>query len=706
MRFSTSTSLFALATLVPLMAVSAEDAPPSDSLHGNLGPDIIVTAPFVRERFTLPTAVGVLQGPALTREVRSTIGETLARQPGVSASWFGPNASRPILRGFEGERVRVLTDGIGSFDVSNTSVDHAVAINPLLADRVEIVRGPASLLYGSAAIGGVVNVTDRRIAREVPNEPLHLDATGILGSAAKERGGSAAVDLPLGGAGLVLHADGSYLKTGNYRTGGYIFSRELREEAEEQGGEVAEDAQARGRIDNTDARTWDIAGGLSFIGAGGSFGFAVSRLESNYGIPGGLDLDDHEDDHDGEEHDDESHEGEGHSHDGIRLDMKQTRVDGRAAVPLGGGFERLNFRFGWANYRHDEIESSGEIGTSFFNQALEARVELVQAERNGWKGATGAQFLSRRFEAVGEEAYIPLNLTDQVGLFTLQQFDLGGVQAEIGGRWEHTAVRSPVLAVRRSIDSFSVAGGLSIALGDAWRLAFSGSHSERAPSAEELFANGAHAATGAFEIGNPDFAKERSTGGEAIMRGRGEGWRIELSGFFSRFSDFIYLAPTGEEDEESELPIFEYAQVPARYWGFEAEGAVTVARFGNTRLEVTALADLVRADILEGGGPVPRIPAFRMIGGIEASGAAFGGRLEAEHVTRQTRIAEFETETPAYTMVNASVNWRPFGDGNATTVSLSANNVFDVEARRHASFLKSVAPLLGRDFRLSVRASF
>lgn len=688
--------LLSVAALMPAIA-KAEDAPQEGRLHSDLGSDIIVTAPFARERFSLPTAVGVLQGPALTREVRSSIGETLARQPGVSASWFGPNASRPILRGFEGERVRVLTDGIGSFDVSNTSVDHAVAINPLLAERVEIVRGPASLLYGSAAIGGVVNVTDRRIAREIPDEPIHLDATAILASAAEERGGGATVDVPLGSTGLVLHADGSYLKTGNYRTGGYIFSEDLRDEAAEQGGEVAEEAEARGRIDNTDARTWDVAGGLSFIGAGGSFGFAVSRLESNYGIPGSLDLAHHEE---------EEHEEEGHAHEDIRLDLKQTRLDARAELPVSGAFEKLAFRFGWADYRHDEIESTGEIGTSFFNDALEARVELVQADRNGWKGATGAQFLSRRFEAQGEEAYIPLNLTDQIGLFTLQQFDLGALRAEVGGRWEHTSVRSPVVGVRRTFDSFSLAGGLSLPLGESWRLAFSASHAERAPSAEELFANGAHAATGAVEIGNPDFEKERSTGFEAVLRGRGDGYRVELSGFFTRFNNFIFLAPTGEEDAESELPIFEYLQDSARYWGFEAEGAVTIFRLDETRIELTALADYVRADILDDGGPVPRIPAFRAIGGVEASGAPVGGRVEVEHVTRQTRIAAFETETPAYTLVNASLAWRPFGTDNATLVSLSANNIFDVEARRHASFLKDVAPLLGRDFRLSVRLSF
>jgi len=674
----------------------------TEDYHTQTSPEIIVTAPFERDRFSLPTAVAVLQGTELVRQTRSTIGETLARQPGVSATWFGPNASRPVLRGLDAERVRVLTDGIGSFDVSNTSVDHAVAINPLLADRVEIVRGPAALLYGSGAIGGVVNVRDLRIPREVPDEAIHVDAAGVLGSAAEERGLSAAINVPIGQTGLVVHADGSYLRTGDYRTGGFIFSQDLRDAAAAEGGDVAEDAEARGRVENTDAETWDVAGGLSWIGSdGGSLGFSVSHLRNNYGIPNGLEIgEDHGEDHD----DDHDHEEEAHGHEDIRLDMRQTRIDARAVVPMQGAFEELRFRFGWADYRHDEIESDGAVGTSFFNESLESRVELVQRERNGWKGASGVQYFARNFNAQGEEAYIPRNLTEQIGLFTLQEFSLGSLKAEIGGRWEHTSVRLPQGAFNRSFDAFSVSGGLSAPLGDNWRVAASVSHSERAPSGEELFANGAHAATRTFEIGNPFFEKERSTGGEIVLRGRGEGWRFEVSGFYNRFNNFIFLSPTG--GEEDGLPVFEYQQDGARFWGLEAEAAVTVARLGETSIQLTGLADFVRADLLNGGGRVPRIPPLRFIGGVEADNGDFGGRFEFEHVTRQSRIAAFETETPAFTMVNASVSWRPFGTDNATTVIVSANNIFDVEGRRHTSFLKHEAPLLGRDFRLSVRFAF
>ncbi len=700
-RFVLAALLAGVATPVLAQSPAPTSAPAaSPQLHGPTDPEIIVTAPYSRDRKLAATAVTVLQGDALLREMRSTIGETLARQPGVSATFFGPNASRPILRGLDAERVRILTDGIGSFDVSNTSVDHAVAINPLLANRIEVLRGPAALLYGSGAIGGVVNIQDRRIPREIPDRALHLDGMANFGSAAEERGGGASLNVPAGKSGVVLHLDGSFLETGDYRTGGYVFSQALRDEAEAEGGDVAEDAQARGRVENTAARTWDIGGGLSYIADnGGSFGVVLSHLENRYGIPNALELGS---DHAHEEGHADDHEEEGHGHDNITLDMRQTRLDARAAVPLfGSAFEKLNFRFGWAEYQHDEIENTGAIGTTFLNNSFEARAELVQQARDGWKGASGIQYFNRDFNAFGEEAYIPRNSTQQLGLFTLQEFDLGSLRAEVGGRYEHSDVASQVVGVSRSFDSFSVSAGLSVPLGDTLRFAVSAARSERAPSAEELFADGAHAATRAVEIGNPNFDTERQLGLEAVLRGRGPGWRLELSGFYNRFDNFIFLNPTGETQDD--LPVFQYEQRNAEFWGFEAEGALTVARFGDTRLEVTGLADYVRATVLDGGGAAPRIPPLRLLGGVEASGGMFGGRIEVEHVTRQSRIASFETETPSWTMVNASLTVRPFGADSETAIVLSANNIFDVEARRHASFLKDVAPLLGRDIRLSLR---
>ena len=691
LRLTLSAAL--LVSAAPVLA-AGDDA--ADAQHGTVDPQIIVSAPYARDRKLVATAVSVLQGDELQRQLRSTIGETLARQPGVSSSFFGPNASRPILRGLDAERVRVLTDGIGSFDVSNTSVDHAVAANPLLADRIEILRGPAALLFGSGAIGGVVNMRDLRIPREVPDGP-HVDASAGIGSAARERNIAAALNVPLGG-GFVAHVDGSFFESDDYRTGGFVFSEGLRALATAEGGEAAEKATTRGRVDNTAARTWDVAGSLAWIGENGAnFGVAISHLQNRYGIPNGLELG-HEEEHEGEEH--EGEEG----HEDITLAMRQTRVDVRGAVPLGGAFKELKVRGGWADYRHDEIEGDGAIGTSFFNRSWEARAELVQANVDGWQGASGVQYFSRNFSAVGEEAYIPANETRQIGVFTLQEFDLGQVRLEAGARYEHSNVKSAVIGRERRFDAVSVSAGGSVDLGGGFRLALSAARSERAPAAEELFANGAHAATRAFEIGNANFRTERQLGTEAVLRGRGDGWRLELTAFYNHFDNYIFLNPNG--DEADELPVFVYSQADARFYGFEAEGAVTVAKAGQTRFDITGLVDVTRAALTGGGGAVPRIPPLRLIGGVEANGGPVGGRIEVEHTTAQDRLAVFETRTAAYTMVNASLSWKPFGTDSETTLMVQANNIFDVEAGRHASFLKDVAPLFGRDIRVSVRLAF
>ncbi|WP_430635343.1 TonB-dependent receptor [Sphingomonas hankookensis] len=680
--------------------------PGGDEYHRDAPAEIIVTAPYQRNQADVLSGTSVLSGEELTRELRPTIGETLARQPGVSATSFGPNASRPVLRGLQGERVRVLTDGIGSFDVSNTSVDHAVAINPLTADRIEVLRGPAALLFGSSAIGGVVNVIDSRIPRRVPDEPIHVDALGTYGSAANERSASAAVDVPVTDK-VVFHLDGTFGQTDDLRTGGYLLSRPLRAQAAANDeAEVRELADLRGRLPNSQSRMWEVAGGAAIVTDTGNLGFSVSHLDNRYGVPERFDVAEHdhegEDDHghgDGEEH--------GHSHEQVTLHVRQTRADMRAEVATGDGFvEKLRLRGGFADYRHDEIEDTGEIGTSFYNRGLEARVEAVQAARGAWRGAFGGQMFIRDLNIVGEEKFIPKSETQQFGLFTLQSFDLGAFRAEAGGRYEYTTARAAADAdlgnddIRRRFNSFSGSLGGSVGLLGNVRFGINASHTERAPSAEELFADGPHAGTQAFEIGNPGFVKEISDGLEATLKGSGDGYRFGLSAYHNWFRNFIYENPTGEEEDH--LPVFQYQQADARLWGFEAEASARVASFGGTAINLDGLADYTRATIVD-RGPAPRIPPLRVLGGIEAQGQMVQVRGEVEHVTRQNRVADLETTTPAYTMVNASVSLRPFGRDSRTTLMVSANNLFDVEARRHASFLKDFAPLAGRDVRVTAR---
>jgi iron complex outermembrane receptor protein len=689
--FAASTAIVTFAAPAIAQGPHHKGTPGADPYH-DPKPEIVVTAPFERSRSDLLSGVSVLSGVALSRDIKPTIGDTLAHQPGVSATSFGPNASRPVLRGFQGERVRVLTDGIGSFDVSNTSVDHAVVINPLTADRIEVLRGPSALLFGSGAIGGVVNVIDRRIPRQVPDEDFHIAANATYGSAANERSGGAAVDVPVGTK-IVFHVDGSYSKADDLDTGGFILSPSLRAQAAASADPaIAALADLKGKLPNSAGRTWDVAGGAAVITDSGNLGFSVSHYDSLYGVPIRYSLD-------------PAIEAEQ-----VRLDVKQTRADFRAEADIGDGFlSKIRTRWGWADYQHSEIDDTGAIGTTFFNQGIEGRIELVQANRGGWKGAVGGQLFIRDLNIVGDEKFLPKSETQQYGLFTLQEFNLGLIKAEIGGRFEHsilnaaadTTLGNPDLA--RRFDAFSGSAGASITIIDGWHVGLNLSHTERAPSAEELFANGPHAGTQAFEVGDPDFRKEASNGVEATVRGAGEGYSFEASAYHSWFKDYIYEAQTGAVQDG--LPVFQFAQADARYYGFEVQGSLRLAEIGDWKIVTDGLADYVHAKITS-AGPAPRIPPLRLLGGIEGQSEALQGRVEVERVMKQDRVAAFETTTGGYTMVNASVSVKPFGEKNPTSIILSANNIFDVEARRHASFLKDFAPLGGRDLRVTARLSF
>jgi iron complex outermembrane recepter protein len=701
--FATTVSLLPLLALsVPVAAQTADGNQPSASGtstiddhgdHRELGNDIIVTGVLRRDRIDILSGTSVVSGEELTRALRATIGETLAGQAGVSATSFGPAASRPILRGFQGERVRVLTDGIGSFDVSNTSVDHAVVINPLTADRIEVLRGPNSLQFGSGAIGGVVNVIDSRIPRSVPAEGFHIDAIGTYGSAANERSIGSRVDVGIGNI-LVVHFDGSYNRTGDLRTGGFILAPAQRAQAAASPEpEIAELADLRGDLPNSAARTWDVAGGAAIITDGGNIGFAVSRFDSLYGVPVRYSLD-------------PAIEAEE-----VRLDVRQTRVDVRGEVfPSSGPFSAISFRGGYADYAHNELEDTGEIATTFLNDGFEGRLELVQRASGGWRGAVGAQFFIRDLTVIGEEKFVPPSETEQYGLFTVQSFDLGAVRLEAGGRIERAIMQARQDLdlgnpdIRRGFTPVSGSIGGSLGLGEDVRIGLNASYTERAPSAEELFANGPHAGTQAFEIGNPLFDEEKATGLELTLNGSGDGYSFSVSAYHNWFDGFIFENPTG--DIEDDLPVFQFTQADARHYGLEVEGSFRLAQIGGFAINLDALGDVTRATIRGGGGPVPRIPALRLLGGIEAQSDTLNGRIEVEWVDDQDRIAAFETPTEGYTMVNASVSFRPFGAESPISLALSANNIFDVEARRHASFIKDFAPLAGRDIRATVRVGF
>ena len=682
-------TLFATLLLSAAPVLAQTTVAQADDVHGESS-EIIVTAPYARERIDALSSVSVLSADKLARELAPSIGDTLARQPGVSASSFAPGASRPILRGFQGDRVRVLTDGIGSIDASNTSADHAVTLDPITAERIEVVRGPASLLYGSSAIGGAVNVIDRRIPTRVP-EHVHADLIGGYGSAADERSLGGGLDVALSPT-LVAHVDGSWRKTDDLRIGGYLLSPAARGEARigaAAGNDEAEELlEERGKLKNSATETTTAAGGLAWIGSTANLGISLARFDTRYGVPERPDL------------------GPptvgGHAHEDVAIDMGQTRLDLRGEAELGGLFERVKLRAGGADYKHTEFEGD-ETGTVFKNKGREARLEFVQAKRGGWRGAVGLQGYTRKLEAIGDEAFLPPNRTGQLGLFTLQEFDLGRVNLEASARFETSEVKAKLLGLSRSFDALSGAVGASFEPSDDWRLGVNLSRTVRAPSAEELYSDGPHAATQSYEVGDPDFSTEKAVGLEGFVRTETPGFSLSAAVYANWFNDYIYDTATGAIDDD--LPVFEYRQADATYVGFELEASATVARMGDWTFVADAVADATRATVKK-VGPAPRIPPLRLLGALEAQSDRLTARAEVERVTAQDRLAAFETPTDGYTMVNASLSWKPLADAQDVTLLLSANNLFDVDARRHASYLKDFAPLAGRDVRLTLRASF
>lgn len=673
-------------------ASANNDAAQSDDFH--VDKEIVVTAPYI-ERLDILSGTSALSGEDLAAETQGQIGDMLTSLPGVSATSFGPGASRPVLRGFQGNRVAVLTDSIGNIDASNTSADHAVTIDALTTERIEVLRGPAVLLFGGQAVGGAVNVIDKRIPRSVPEEAVHIDAQAGYASAASEYSGGASVDVPVGER-FVVHVDGSYRNSDDMRIGGYLLSPSLRQEAldfaaeqttlgsTEEAANATALAGARGRLPNSGVKTWSAGAGAAFIDDGGNLGVSFNIYDTNYGIAERPEF------------------GAAPEEDGVSIDLRQYRFDLRGEVELGDGlFDKLRLRTGYANYEHVELEG-GEVGTQFLSKAIESRLEITQNDRGGWRGANGIQFTTRDFEAIGEEAFVPPTRTNQIGLFSLQEFDMGDLEAEIALRFDLANLEAQTLGVSRRFNNVSAAFGVGYNIGDL-KLGTNISRTGRAPSVEELYSNGPHVATQSFEIGDITLTSERSWNGEIYARY--DSTRVDFSAtlYANRFNSFIYESATGVVQDD--LPVFQYFQRKARVWGVEAEASANLGSLGTFDVVVDGVADYVRANI-NGAGPVPRIPPLRLLGGLELQSGHLDLRGEVEWSADQNRVASFETPTDGFTMVNASMTWRPFGRDKNIALIAAANNIFDVEARRAASFTKDFVPLSGRDFRVTARLSF
>ena len=666
-------------SLLALMAVpfSASSLAAQQADPVTLQPVVVEIAPLKSTQEELVEGSTVLTGDDLERRRAPTLGETLARTPGVANSDFGPGAGRPVIRGQGAARVRVLQNGLDTFDASTASPDHAVVIPMESAERVEVLRGPASLLYGSSAVGGVVSVTDGRIPMRRPKDLV--EGTARLGfstgSSALEGFGSASL---AAGNNVVLHLEGFSSDANDYRVNGYA-SDEAREEG------------LKGKVENSAVERSGGSVGASYLGERGYAGFAVSGYSSLYGVPGGH-AHHEEEDH---EEEDEDHE---HEHGGVRIDMQQTRYDARFGLyePLPF-LEEATLRLGHADYRHLELEGD-EVGTLFENRGWEGRLDLTHKPIFGLKGVFGVQASRRDFQAVGEEAFVPPTVTDNAALFLVERYETGPWQFTGGGRLETQTVEADGLGMERDFTAVSVSAGASYRLSPDYSVGLSLSRTERAPNAEELFSDGPHLATNSYEIGNTELGKEEALHAELSLRKTRGPVTGAVNLFATRYRDYIFRDFTGgERDGLDEL---RYRQTDADFHGFEVEAAWTFLDRPGLALSLDGSLDYVRAENRETGDALPLIPPLGYNIGINAYTNHVDYRLELAGATEQDRTGANETSTDGYAFLNASLAFRPIAGSDDFILQVQGRNLTDSEGRNHISLLKDEAPLRGRELRV------
>lgn len=697
------------------LAQTASDANSSTQFD-----DIVVTgSPLTRSVDEAITGLSVLSGEELTRRGAATIGQTLKYEPGVSSTQFGAGASRPIIRGQGGDRIRVLTNGIGSIDASSSSPDHAVAVEPAQAERIEVLRGAALLRYGSSGASGVVNVIDGRIPDSVPEG---IEGALRIGGSSVDSGHeiAAAFNAPIGEK-LVLHLDGTYRDADNYDIPGFAESAALHalEEHDEDEDHADEDEdhdahedehedeeEIFGTLENSQLSTHAITAGLTYVGNRGFIGFAIQNSESDYGIPAGHE---HHDDEEHDEDEEEDHEEEDHEEEEERvtIGLEQTRLDINGALNVDGFFERLQFFAGYADYEHIEFEGD-EVGTIFTNEGFEARAEAIQAERNGWKAAYGASLRKRKFAALGEngepgaEAFVPVTETTQSSLFTFHETEIGDVHLEGAARLEKTVQNNSDTGGTIDFTALSISAGGDIHLSDQIRIGGTLFRTERAPTTEELYSDGPHLATGQYERGDDTLDIETATGVELALRYRGAGHSYSANLFHTDYDDYIYEVET--EEVLDELHVFEFIAKDATFTGFEVQGQLDLPQLAGLDLSLDGQASYVRAKTDDGN--LPRIPPLSLLAGIDAKTDRYTLRAELDYAAESEDLAEEEIATENYLLTNlfASYNWpAEIGD---VTLAAAVENVFDEEARQHTSFLKDEVPLPGRNVKVSLGLKF
>lgn len=644
--------LLASTALAPIAA--AQDAAPPKADE-----EVVVTAPLEGSRIESLQGADVLNRNAIVERLANTIGEVLSGLPGISSTFYGPGASRPIIRGLGDDRIRVLENSIGTIDASSASPDHAVGADPLDARRIEVLRGSAALAYGGNAVGGVVNVIDETIPTRIPDRGWQ--ARGLAAYSTVDEGLQGGLGLTAAAGDFVFNGEFAHRESNDYET-------------------------PLGETPNSfvDSRSWALGGSL--VKDWGFVGLGWKRFETAYGLPP-----------------------EAPGEAGGHIELNQDRYETRGDVKLGGDiFKRFDFGFQYSDYSHTEFEGTGEPGTTFNNKGYEGRLELhTELGGGAVTGATGLQFSNTDFEAIGEESFIAPTTTRDIGLFTVQRWDNQSWGLEGGLRIEHRALDNDVFG-KRDFTPVSASAGVFARPTDNWFLGFTLARTERAPTNVELFADGPHLATEAYEVGDQSLGIETALSLEGTARYASDIYTFELSVYRIGFDGYIALIPTGNTVEFAPgefLPEFAFVQRDATFTGGEISGSARLGQSGGFTFKADAAADLVRAEFDNGGGDIPRIPPSTVTLGVTAESDAFTARLEMVDIARQTRVAAFETETPGSTVLNARLSWRPLPDQDVTLL-LDATNLTDELVRVHSSFLKDDLPRPGRNFRFAVSAKY
>jgi len=680
-------------TLSAPLSAKADDQQGQPHDHDHAMEEIFVTgAPHQKTRLDVLQGSNLIGLDELEQRLEASLGETLSGMPGISSSFFGPGASRPIIRGLGGDRIRILVNGIGSIDASSTSPDHSVAGDPLTAERIEVLRGASTLLYGSNAVGGVVNIIDGRIPGIIPVDALSGRARLGYGAVAEDYSGGAAVNARLSGddlSALVLHLDGYFRNSDDYDIPGFAESAALR--AREAEDAPADGEEAVGTVENSDVDNKGGAIGLSWIGEDAMIGASFSLSDSNYGVPGHHEEEGPEDDPDAEE-------------EAVRIDLKQKRFDLKGDLSREFLiFSEARLRFGYGDYEHKELEGPA-IGTIFLNNGWEGRLELVQREIGRLHGSMGLQIRQRDFEAIGDEAFVPPTRTLQWGLFAVEEISLDPVTLEFGARFDHQSVENRPLEIKRNFDNISLSAGAAVHPTPDSLIGLSLGRTERAPTAEELFSNGPHLATSAFEKGNINLDKERATSLELTAKQEGERFSVSFNLYHTWYDDFIYEHLTGLRKDG--LDVLEFRQRDARFYGAELESSYLLYSRNGHDLTLTLSGDIVRAKFTNDQGNLPRIPARSATLGFQYESSHYGLQGDLRLVDDQTDLAANELMTEGYSEINLELFWRPFGEDQDLTVRLQGKNLTNAERRQHTSFLKDLLPMPGRNIKLSVSYGF